>query len=339
MNAPPIFPLARNPIGPAPLRRPGSIRRTSTIDTSWPEGYGQPMVMQGQARDIWTPADGGAPITLAEDRYTILASPRREILSIEVTPDRPEAQQLVGVRAGGESRSELMQIMANERIKGSPLYLILDDFAGASLVAGWVWSRWVDDWRAMAEKAGMVKTAGKGGNMEGVCSGFAPGSSALLRADPSKNQSSADVPSLLNPGDPEGWHVLAVQDGVGMRRARRIDVLRDGDGLMIDVGFQDSGTSPDGGDRIAIHEYQVTARATDGLLAELKVDARILPFRECPGAVGHAQRMLGTPLAELRSKVLETLPGTLGCTHLNDVLRSMAEVPQLLAFLVDGDLR
>lgn len=333
MNAPPIFPLARNPIGPAPQRRPGSIRRTSTIDTSWPEGYGQPMVMAGHARDVWTPADGGAPVTLAEDRYTILASPRREILSLAVSPDRPEAQRLVGIRAGGESRAALTQIMANERIKGSPLYLILDDFAGASLVAGWVWSRWVDDWGAMAEKVGMTKTAGKGGNMEGVCSGFAPGSSALLRAGPSKDQSSAVVPSLINSSDPDGWHIFGVQDGVGMRRARRIDVWQDGDGLMIDVGFQDSGTSPDGGDRIAIHEYQVTARAAGGLLADLKVDARILPFRECPGAVAHAQRMLGTPLAELRAKVLETLPGTLGCTHLNDVLRSMAEVPQLSAQL------
>jgi hypothetical protein len=43
--------------------------------------------------------------------------------------------------------------------------------------------------------------------------------------------------------------------------------------------------------------------------------------------------MLGTPLIELRAKVLETLPGIWGCTHLNDVLRSMAEVPQLAAQL------
>jgi hypothetical protein len=333
LNAPPIFPLARNPIGPAPLRRPGSIRRTSTIDTSWPEGYGQPMVMQGHARDVWTSVEGGAPVVLAEDHYRIVASARREILAIEVRPDRPEVQQLVGVRAGGESRAALTQIMANERINGSPLYLILDDFAGASLVAGWIWSRWVDDWGTLAQKAGLTKTAGRGGNMEGVCSGFAPGSSALLNAGPSKDQSFAIVPSLLNPDDPDGWHRLGIQDGVGMRRARRIDVWQDGDGLAIDVGFQDSGTAPDGGDRIAIHEYHVTARASDGLLADLKVDARILPFRECPGAVAHAQRMLGTPLGELRAKVLETLPGTLGCTHLNDVIRSMAEVPQLSALL------
>ena len=48
-----------------------------------------PTLMQGRARDLLTPADGGAPTVLAEDHFTILASPMREILSIEVSPDGP----------------------------------------------------------------------------------------------------------------------------------------------------------------------------------------------------------------------------------------------------------
>jgi Protein of unknown function (DUF2889) len=334
-NVPQQFPLVKNSIGPAPLRRPGSIRRTSSIDTSWPEGYGKPMILHGHARDVWTPAEGGAPTVLAEDRYTILASSSREILSIEVTPNRPHAQRLVGVRGGGQSRAVLTDIMAAERITGEPLYLILDDYAGASLVSAWIWSRWVEDWRTLAEKSGLQSTAGKGGNMEGVCTGFSPGSSALIGENGAKmrDQSCATVPSLVNPEDPEGWHPLPPQVGVGMRRARRIDVWADGDEFAIDVGFQDSGTQPDSDDRMAIHEYQVSAKTSAGMLADLKIDARILPYQECPGAVIHAQRMLGAPLSELRAKVLETLPGILGCTHLNDVLRSMAEVPQLAAQL------
>lgn len=335
MNAPEKFPFARNPIGPAPLRRPGSVRRTSTIDTNWPEGYGKPMVMQARARDIWTPVEGGAPVVLSEDRYTILASAAREILSINVSPDRPHVQQLVGVRGGGQSRAALIEIMADERIKGSPLYLILDDFAGASLVSGWVWSRWVDDWGKLAEKSGLQSTAGRGGNMEGVCTGFSPGSSALVGVGGArmKDQSFAIVPSLVNADDPEGWHPLAAQCGVAMRRARRIDVWRDGDDLAIDVGFQDSGTQPNSAERVAVHEYHVCAGTQAGILADLKIDARVLPFQECPGAVVHAQKILGTPLADLRAAVLATLPGILGCTHLNDVLRSMAEVPAMAASL------
>ena len=333
MTLPERFPLARHPIGPAPLRRPGSVRRTSTIDTTWPDGYGQPMLMQGHARDLLTPADGSAAVVLAEDRFTILASPTREILSVAVVPDRPQVQQLVGVRAGGQSRNTLAAVMAEERLAGTPLYLLLDDFAGASLVAAWVWSRWTDDWVAQMQKSGARSTAGRGGNMEGVCTGFSPGSSALSASGGPREQNCAPVPSLLNAADPDGWHKLAVQTGVGMRRARRIDVWRDGGGLAIDVGFQDSGTAPDGGERIAIHEYHAVARGVGDVLADLEIEARILPFAECPGAVRHAQMMLGTPLRELRARVLETLPGTLGCTHLNDVLRSMAEVPLLGARL------
>jgi Protein of unknown function (DUF2889) len=337
MSVPQQFPLARNPFGPAPVRRPGSIRRTSTIDTSWPEGYGKPMLMQGHARDISTPKGGGAPVVLAQDEYRISASAAREILSISVSPDRPHAQQLVGVRGGGQSRAALTEIMADERIKGSPLYLILDDYAGASLVSGWVWSRWVDDWGAMAEKSGLQSTAGRGGNMEGVCTGFSPGSSALQGEPGSrmKDQNCVSVPSLVNPDDPDGWHILAEQDGIGMRRARRIDVWREGEELAIDVGFQDSGTQPNNAERIAIHEYHVQARTKQGKLSDLKVSAHVLPFQECPGAVIHTQRMLNTPLADLRAAVLATLPGILGCTHLNDVLRSMAEVPAMAAQLPD----
>ena len=336
---PDVFPLARNPAGPAPLRRPGSVRRTSSIETIWPEGFGQPMLMQGRARDLYTPADGGAPRVLAEDRFTILASASREILSIAVSPDRPHAQDLVGVRAGGASRAALNAIMAQERTDGTPLFLLLDDFAGASLVAGWVWSRWIPDWAARAA-AGMQSDAGRRGPMEGVCAGFAPGSSALGgETGRMKDQNCMPVPSLINPDDPLGWHELAVQDGVGKRRARRIDVWREGPetggGLAIDVGFQDSGTSPEGADRVAIHEYRVLAKAAGDPLAltDLAVTPHILPFAECPGAVAGATRMLKTPLADLRARVLDTLPGTLGCTHLNDVLRSMAEVPQLAARL------
>ncbi|MDM7957645.1 DUF2889 domain-containing protein [Blastomonas sp.] len=293
------------------------------------------MIMQGQARDLLTPSDGGAPLVLAEDCYTILASPRREILSIEVSPDRPEAQQLIGIRAGSDSRSALIRIMAEERRKGSPLYLILDDFAGASLVAGWVWSRWVDDWAALMQKSGARSSSGRRASMESVCSGFAPGSSALASAGGSRteDQNCMPVPTLVHPEDPNGWHSIVVQEGVGMRRARRIDVWRDGDALEIDIGFQDSGTAPNSKDRIAIHEYHVRARAEQGRLTELVVDPRILPFRECPGAVAHAQRMLGAPLHELRTQVLENLHGILGCTHLNDVLRSMAEVPHMASAL------
>jgi hypothetical protein len=43
--------------------------------------------------------------------------------------------------------------------------------------------------------------------------------------------------------------------------------------------------------------------------------------------------MIGRNVAEFRSAVLETLPSTLGCTHLNDVLRALSDVPTLARLL------
>ena len=55
-----------------------------------------------------------------------------------------------------------------------------------------------------------------------------------------------------------------------------------------------------------------------------------LPYPECPGATANIQRLVGTPLAELRATVLERLAKTAGCTHLNDALRALADVHRLL---------
>jgi hypothetical protein len=51
---------------------------------------------------------------------------------------------------------------------------------------------------------------------------------------------------------------------------------------------------------------------------------------ECPGAVGSAHRLAGMPLSELRPWVRRELTGVSTCTHLNDTLRSLADVTVLL---------
>jgi hypothetical protein len=200
-------------------------------------------------------------------------------------------------------------------------------------VSGWAWSQWDETWPQRLQAQGAA--AGRNGKMEAICAGFRPGSSAL-QSDGTSNPSlsSTLVPPLPHPDDPSGWHELIAQQGAGMRRARRIDVFVD-DAIRIDVGFQDSANSPNGGSRVAIHEYHVTATADpeNFKLLSIHSDPRILPYGECPAASANVTFMLGVPLSEFRLEVLERLPGTFGCTHLNDVLRSMADVPQLVQHL------
>ncbi len=294
------------------------------------------MEMHGRARDILNGPDGDFEV-IAEHSVRILASPLREIIEIEADPPRPELSALVGARAGGQSRALLAETLPGDKEAGTPLYLLIDDFAGASLVAGWAWSRWVDDWRKMARDKGTAKVAGNKGKMVGICSGFQPGSTALDSDDFPRHdiQSWSKVVSLANPDDPDGWHDMPAQQGVGFRRSRWLDIWAEGDGIGVDLGFQDSGTLPDEEMRAGIHEYRAKAIVDpqDWTLRSVAVDPRVLPYAECRGASPNAEIMKGARLTDMREAVLDSLKGTAGCTHLNDTLRSLAEVPQLARHL------
>ena len=320
-----------NPRGPASMRRPHSVRRTATIDVTWPDGVGKPMAFHGYGRDIYTASAESAPTILTVDELFATITDERIIQAIRAVPDRANIDQLVGVRGGGKLRHALNDALPEERQAASPLYLLIDDLAGASLVSSWaLYSSGSVDMPVLTEEdiqARIIQQAG-------VCIGFRPGSSAL---DPSEKiggrQNSAIVEPLHNPNDPEGWHPLEYGTELHFRRARSIDVWRDGD-VHIEVTFQDSAARPDGS-REAVHEYVLSVSA-DPQSLEIKTivaTPHILPFPECPNAIESVSKMVGQPLAEMRNAVLETYPRVKGCTHLNDCMRSIAEVPTLIAQL------
>lgn len=302
---------------------------------TWPDGLGTPLRLEGRARDAVTHAPADPPIVVDAASATVGIGGNRTITSISAVPDAAGLDDLVGCRGGGYLRAALAEFLPQQLAAGTPLYLLLDDISGASLIAGFAWSQWSDRWMTI----GGERPARP--DMEGVCIGFSPGSSALVEQRSGEMTHRIQVvPPLVNPDDPHGWHELAELPEVSMRRARRIDVWRDPvDGtIMIDSGFQDSAGNPDHG-RIAVHEYVLRATADPDTLTLRSVDpdARILPFLSCPAAVQTATAVVGTPLAELRTTVLDRLARTNGCTHLNDALRALAEVPVLLAQL-DAEL-
>jgi hypothetical protein len=293
------------------------------------------MRFDARARDLVTPKSG-EPIVAAEDWYVARVQPDRTIASIEAGPDRPRVAKLVGERGGGRLRGVLTEVVPEERDEATPLYLILDDLSGVSLVAGWAWSQWNPDWLAQMRAAMTAPEMAKAfKNRENVCIGHAPGASAFdMDKRANEPMVSTPAPDLRNAEDPEGWHQFTRQDQVGMRRARRLDVWLDGGVIHIDSAFQDSGSRPDGG-RSALHEYSLAVTADAKTLEVLTIEAtpRVLPFVECPSATLNMTRLIGTPLPQMREKVLAELPGVAGCTHLNDALRTLAEAPALLGRL------
>ena len=323
----------RNPHGHVPVRRPGSVRRTSSIDIIWPQDApGTVMRVDGRARDLITP-HSGEPSVAAEDVLSADIEPDRTISRIESLPSRPGIEGLVGARGGGHLREALNSVLPAEKSAGSPLYLLIDDLAGSSLVAMWGWSQWVDLW----EDGKLRAVEGKDWSrpvMEGVCIGFRPGASSLNDdGTPRISLNATPVVDLPLPGDPYSWHALPDNRGVAFRRARHIDVWRD-DLLRVEAGFQDSANHPDGG-RVAIHEYRLTASVDPNTFELLSVAASpgTLPYSSCPAATLNIDRLAGTPIGELRTAVLEQLARTAGCTHLNDALRALAEVPVLAGLL------
>jgi hypothetical protein len=216
---------------------------------------------------------------------------------------------------------------------GTPLYQLLDDVPGATLVSGAAWQRWYDMDRYLEIKADVRQRV-----MTDVCAGYQHGSSALQPDGTLRwSQHRTPAPDIDAVDDDLAWHRHACPEGVAMRRARRIDVRAAGPVIHVDAFFQDSSTLPAGG-RQAIHEYTLTARADleTGTVRAVTPVPRVLPYDECPLAVGNVGVLAGLPLRDLRGAVLERLRGPLGCTHLNDMLRALADVPDLARHLPGG---
>lgn len=218
----------------------------------------------------------------------------------------------------------LAKVVPEERKAGTALHLLLDDLAGASIVAPFVLTRFhsgdelPESFRARKLPAG-------------VCLGWREGATAH-RPDELADRTRA-AGGVPDPADPLGWHELPEYDVPTTQRLRRIDV-RLAQEIEVDAWFQDSASEPSGG-RVAVHEYRVRATAERDTGALLTLDAvpRALPFPECPLAAGNLGRLLGTPLTELRDLVPRTLRGVDGCTHLNDAVRALSDVPALVAAL------
>ena len=322
--------------GPAPARPPHSARRTSSIDVTWPDGRLNDMLLIGRARDILTGESQTPPRVVAENSFSARLKNDRTILALATDPARPAAAALVGARGGGHLRRIIDHAMPEECRNSSPLHLILDDISGTSLIAGWAWSQWTADWLTMPDAPEEEQLEAVIRSKQGVCIGFAPGSSALNMRPTAGVSGGALAPDLRSPQDPDGWHAFPIAEGASLRRARRIDVTF-GDAVRIDAAFQDSASRPDGA-RMVLHEYRLTATADPDTLCltSLTAEPRVLPFPECPSATQNLRRLLDAPLMQLRERVVEQLRGTDGCTHLNDALRALTAVPALLDTLHRG---
>jgi Protein of unknown function (DUF2889) len=319
----------RGPADAAPPRRPGSVRRTTTIDMRWADGWGSDLILEGLARDLATDADGGTTVR-AHSSMRVDVGTDRSILAIATEPSLPQLRTLVGARAGSGFRARLSEALPG--VVDDPVFLMLDDVPGATLISGFAFAQWypIDELLVEGQSASTTKR-----QMTGICTGFMPGSSGLAPDGTSRwTHRTQPVRPIEASVDVLAWHEIQEISELSMRRARRIDVWTEDAEVRVDAMFQDSSTRPEGG-RIAVHEYTLTAAADLAAmtLASVSPVPHVLPYAECPLAVLNAESLVGTPLSDLRQVVLERLQGVAGCTHLNDALRALADVPLMVARL------
>ncbi len=313
------------PLRGTPERVAGSIRRTTNLDLIRPEGPDGPIRITGRGRDLRTAADGRGIV-----RATALIAATVEgdrVTALTTHPRPPGIADMVGRRAVVGWRTGLWRHLRGQHDAGTVLHLVLDDLPGGMIIGGFTRRR------AIAESAGGPLP--QPGRRLDVCAGWAAESRAAITLAQTGIPPAPVTPLAPDLGcdtDSLAWHTLPELPAYGISRRRRIDVLDTGEEVVAEAWFRDSFTDADGAHRV-LHEYRVAVTADRGSYAvrHLSAHPRVLPHRECPVAAASAQRMRGIPLGQLRERVSSDLFGPESCTHLNDLLRSLADVPGLLA--------
>ncbi|HVW41103.1 MAG TPA: DUF2889 domain-containing protein [Amycolatopsis sp.] len=323
----------RNPHSGTPPRADGSVRRTGHWNMTWPDGLAAGMRIDAAARDLVTRHDGAAAPP-REARLHVRVDPARKLRSLESRPELPRLQSLIGQGGGSGYRARLQELIPDEMTAGTLTHFLLDDMPGVTLVGPFAWRLWPD---ALERLASAGRRRGPGYDMTDICSGFRGDGVPIQRIKNGEDPRHNLVPAfdLAAPEDPLAWHEIPGPPGDApmLRRRRRVDVV-DGPRIRVDSVFRDSMWSPEGVETV-VHEYGVHAvvdRETMRLVS-IMADPRVLPFPTCPAAAANVDLLTGEPMSSLRHRVLELVVGTDGCTHLNDALRALAEVPVLIGQL------
>jgi hypothetical protein len=300
-----------------------------SIDIGARRGFSAALDMSGRARDLATGPDGGDHVTVvAEAAVAAGFDMSRQLVSLDTTPTAGWADALIGARAGGGFRRHLAAVVP-EAAAGSLLRQVLDDMPAAALISGYAWLRLA---RREGHDPSTLVPANMLDRMGDLCSGWRMGGEAVASIETSHGMPIQDCPPCpVDVSDRFGWHTMAPLDRDWMRRRRCLDVTVDGaGGFSIWAMFRDT-VGEENGAEVVLHEYVVRASGVGSVVAAVEAEPRVLPFSECPLAAEAVDDLVGCELAELSTSVPDLLTGIRSCTHLNDLLRALGGVADLVA--------
>jgi Protein of unknown function (DUF2889) len=304
-----------SPLSRLPGRRPGSVRRMSSLAIEPAGGWEDGAVVEAVAQD--SVADARGAVTVSGTAFMTAAMDAESRLTA-VGGDVPGAvaDALVGLLPATGFRKELARLAGMGLDPDAPLAALLDDLPTVRLISGY---------GRLIEMPPVVTGGRTSAPVLNVCRGWA--------ADGTASRLAASGQSVISgtPPAPAFSELLAVAAGAldepavrprSMRRRRILDVIPAGGNVEVFQYFRDSHVDRSGGEG-SLHEYVMTARLTadDLVIRAISVEPRALPFPECPLAAPNAQLLVGTSTTDIENSVRSRLGGTMGCTHLNDVLR------------------
>lgn len=325
----PLLPLLEAPVmtGPAvgsPPRLPGSVRRSSSLDLTRPWGPEGPLVVTGRGRDLATGFDGSAAV-VGNGLLSATVAKDATISAVNFHPDGDRASRLAGRKVAAGYRTAVWRELRDHYDAGTVLHQLLDELPVGLIIAGFTYRRSLP--RGLKHE----------GRRIGVCAGWAEGSTAARIQEAHGAPPHLDTPHappLVSAEDPRGWHSLPELPVWGISRRRRLDVWRDEAGIRLDGMFRDSYVDADGTEKV-LHEFGAsgTVDPGTGAMTTLEATPRVLPHDECPLSALSTSRVVGATAARFREVVSMEMFGPATCTHLNDLLRSLADAPALARHL------
>ena len=192
------------------------------------------------------------------------------------------------------------------------------------------------------------------------CSGWRADGEMMQRVDRNAGVLVMPLGPRTARGLTERW--LGPQPALAPMATRRERVLEVGarevagprgmpDQVPVTIRYRDSYADPDGLSR-ALHEWTVHTVLTgsgpgsgsgpgpgpgsgpgEARFGEFAVEAGRLPWVECPVAGLSARRLDGHAIGDVEQMISSGFAGISTCTHLNDTLRTLAELPDLVASL------
>ncbi|RAY16940.1 hypothetical protein DPM19_01890 [Actinomadura craniellae] len=322
-----------DPLPGTPERRPGSVRRTTTVDLLRPDGIGGEVIVDARGRDLVTDANGRPQVAARSRIGGRIDYPGGCVLrEIGTVPAQPGVERLVGAAVAAGFRAKVGAALPAAAAGRALSHLLLDDLPGTVLVSGYAVQADLGHVDMRADRAlAEAFTAGR----TDLCSGFRRDGTMLteLRETGLMPMPTGPVAPGPEPSpDPLAWHEHDALPAGAIRRRRRMDLTAAAGTVRVDATFRDTHVDGDGVETI-VHEYVLDALIDRAELRILEIEAvpRVLPWTECPAAAASAGALAGRTVGELRTWVRRQLTGTLTCTHLNDLLRSLDDVDHLVS--------